>query len=445
MGKSEVSATESWGLLGPTWLEKQRRVRSLGVGAAVREFNELAVPGLGGIWFGRQLCLATLGLAVAERTPEGPRRPQNTEVANAIEALACWLDFQDSNFEQDAKLRGRNKLRQCESFPTFQEARQRRFYVTQPMRMATVQPLRALGFAAGASERFNAYTCTDEGRALAEAGCDGLRPRNRDVVEHLTRWTRGDAKIASPLLHRAISPTAELPRVAAELIRERLVAGGTAEAKRRSDVLEWMAARRAGLPTTPTWERRPAALTAAHWSDLRVGAQFFQARDLALQILDKIEAHVALQANGRVGLTKNVLKPLVGDLFDELRACASAFIALGHDPTTGRLATAFCSALTVDIAACLIVLVDRDGVGLRRIGQDAVPGPAFRGRQVGSREGDDAGENSVEDEGPDFDDTNSPLPTGISSRVRRLEVLDLDLRAGMSQTPSRAPRAGAAT
>jgi hypothetical protein len=101
--------------------------------------------------------------------------------------------------------------------------------------------------------------------------------------------------------------------------------------------------------------------------------------------------------------------------------------------------------LTVDIAACVIVLVDRDGVGLRRIGQDAVPGPAFRGRQVGSREGDDAGENSVEDEGPDFDDTNSPLPTGISSRVRRLEVLDLDLRAGMSQTPSRAPRAGAAT
>jgi hypothetical protein len=36
-----------WGLLGPEALASQRRTRTLGLGAAVRAFNDLAVPGLG--------------------------------------------------------------------------------------------------------------------------------------------------------------------------------------------------------------------------------------------------------------------------------------------------------------------------------------------------------------------------------------------------------------
>jgi hypothetical protein len=58
--------TLTWGLIGPGALPSERRVRTLGVAASVRRFNELAVPGIGGVWFGKQLFLATLGVKVAE-------------------------------------------------------------------------------------------------------------------------------------------------------------------------------------------------------------------------------------------------------------------------------------------------------------------------------------------------------------------------------------------
>lgn len=55
-----------WGLLGPEFLPNARRTRTLGLGVSVRLFNDLAVPGLGGVWYGKQLLLTTLGVAVAE-------------------------------------------------------------------------------------------------------------------------------------------------------------------------------------------------------------------------------------------------------------------------------------------------------------------------------------------------------------------------------------------
>lgn len=416
-----------WGLLGPAWLEKQRRVRSLGVGAAVRAFNELAVPGLGGVWFGRQLCLAALGIEVAQRVTVGQRRPQNTEVANAIEALGCWLDFRATKFQPDARLRGINKLKACEKFPTFAEARRRSFYVTQPMRMATVQSLRALGLVEGTSERFNAYRCTDAGRDLAVAGCGGRRPFKRDVVEHLSRWVAGEAKIDSPELHSAISPTAVLPQSARDRIRERLVAGGTTDAARRKAALCWVTDLNKGSPM-PSWGQRPAALTAEHWQDLRAGAYFFQTRDSALRVLDTTEAHVGVQGNARVTLNAKVLEPLIGSAFEELRTSARAFVALKHDPTPGQLATKLCTDLTGKVEESMKKLVSRDGVGLRLSGTNAVPGPAFRGGHVG-RSTDDAPEEEPDD--GEANVTATPAgdwPIGISMRMRRLYWLDLDLR-----------------
>ena len=61
----------SWGLLGPESLVGERRTRTLGLGASVRAFNDLAVPGLGGVWFGKQLFLALLGIQVAQRARAG--------------------------------------------------------------------------------------------------------------------------------------------------------------------------------------------------------------------------------------------------------------------------------------------------------------------------------------------------------------------------------------
>src|SRR5580700_10345534 len=99
-----------WGLLGPSTLHSERRTRTLGLGAAVRTFNDLAVPGLGGVWFGKQLLLATLGVAIAERARDSGKRAQNIEVTNAVEALACWLALDFNGWKRDPRLRGALKL-----------------------------------------------------------------------------------------------------------------------------------------------------------------------------------------------------------------------------------------------------------------------------------------------------------------------------------------------
>ncbi|WP_304009000.1 hypothetical protein [Desulfovibrio piger] len=43
----------------------------------MRRFNNLAVPGLGGVWFGKQIFLDLLGVAVAEYA-----RTQGTSIQN---------------------------------------------------------------------------------------------------------------------------------------------------------------------------------------------------------------------------------------------------------------------------------------------------------------------------------------------------------------------------
>ena len=103
--------TTAWGLLGPETLASQRRTRTLGLGATVRSFNDLAVPGLGGVWFGRQLFLATTGVAIAERVRNSGKRAQNIGVANAVEALACWLALGVNGWNRDPRLRGATKMR----------------------------------------------------------------------------------------------------------------------------------------------------------------------------------------------------------------------------------------------------------------------------------------------------------------------------------------------
>lgn len=156
---------DRWGLLGPELLPNARRTRTLGLGASVRAFNDLAVPGLGGVWYGKQLLLATLGVAVAEAARDRGAKVQNIEVANAIEALACWLAFNKTGWSRDARLRGNTKLHGKDDL-SFRRVRQRSFYVTQPMRMATVQALPALGFVDSDSARFKAFRCSDAGSGV---------------------------------------------------------------------------------------------------------------------------------------------------------------------------------------------------------------------------------------------------------------------------------------
>ena len=89
----------------------------------------------------------------------------------------------------------------------FDRVRKPSFYVTQPMRQATIQPLCDLGLIESAGERFNGFTCSETGEAFINAVAGHLKPSNRSVTEHLVSWVKGEnVALNTPTLRQALSP-----------------------------------------------------------------------------------------------------------------------------------------------------------------------------------------------------------------------------------------------
>lgn len=407
----------TWGLLGPEFLPSSRRTRTLDVGAAVRAFNDLAVPGLGGAWFGKQIVLALLGVEVANQAGA-----HNMEVANAIEALACWLAFNSSGWTPDARLRGQRKLRTRKDLG-FKVVRRSNFYVTQPMRRATVQTLPALGLVESAGFRFNGFKCTDAGRDLIAEATRGFSPFKRKLVDHLVLWVRGEEdRVNSSALNDALSPTKPLTGSAREILKDRLIRGTANESDdsrdRRQDALRWVESCRRADTTQSSWTMRPAAISSdQHWLDLRAGALFFRFRTLALALLDALEAQMPADRKLSLdaGLPDRVSVPL-----GELRQSARAFLELRHDNDQAKRFCAECAI--ADPILILTKLVARDGRVLRLAGSQILPGPAFVGSAVPVLD-DDADPNTA----PVVDVEGFSWPDGISERIPNLFLLNVDL------------------
>ncbi len=418
----------TWGLLGPGYLPSVRRSRTLGLGASVRTFNDLAVPGLGGVWYGKQLLLATLGVVVAQAARSQGAKVQNVEVANAIEALGCRLAFDSNGWSSDARLRGSTKLYGTGSDLGFARVRQRNYYVTQPMRMATVQALPALGLVASDSARFNAFCGSDRGRDFVDLACKDFRPYQRSVVQHLTLWVCGrDDRVGSDALRNALSPLVPLDTGAVPLLREALLQGGDEsqeDKRRRSNALAWVDAVQRGAHVPMEWDVPPREISTEHWHDLAAGARLFSMREAAIAVLDALESHIGNQS---LGLSYALWTALPEELLPgltALRTAAHAFLATQH---RDKAAHAFaCACVLDDGAQILRFLTGRDGQVLRLVGETVKPGPAFRGAQ--------RNEGATDPDVLDAPETGDiPLPDGISYRVRNLFLLSADMQGGLSQ------------
>lgn len=423
--------TLGWGLLGPGSLRRERRTRTLGLSASVRLFNELAVPGLGGVWFGKQLLLATLGVKVASAASRRGRILTNIEVANAIEALACCMDFRESGWQTDPRLRGVNKLKTQESLE-FRFVRQPRFYVTQPMRMTTVEALPALGLVCASSVRFNTFQCTEAGDLLVEAACAEWRPHRRTVEDHLVRWATSvnGERVDTESLRMALSPTRSLPKRAGALLMERLIRGSGSEMadalQRRLDALAWVERVRTSGIVNPTWEQRPAQISSVqHWADMRAGARFAAARNAAHAVLDALEVSMAVSVSGpRRGLHEPIPNS-VERAIQELRQHATRFLDERHtDLDSNNFCRECCQDDNVQV---LKSLISRDDRVLRLRGSDVVPGPAFD--ESGAR----ATDGTEENQGVDVQGGNGRLdwPEDISFRIRNLFLLNADLHGSL--------------
>jgi len=434
--------TLSWGLLGPGELTAERRVRTLGVSASVRHFNELAVPGLGGVWFGKQVMLATLGVMVAQGARGHRRQLTNIETANAIEALACWLGFEKNRWQAVPRLRGVNKMRGVTKEKlTFRRLREQKFYVTQPMRMSTVEALPALGLVDATGTRFNTFTCSEAGEAFIQAACAHARPKNRTVADHLIGWT-GDASSIGSLdtLAIALMPTLPLPERARALLTERLRSRGRNESaemqQRRCEALDWVEAIRLAHPMSIDWENRPDEIESdAHWNDLRASAFFTLARDAALDVLDALEAEIGKNEKSGKGKVLSLRDGLPGGIRAKLDALRGAAQRFRNEKRTETEANRFCDdCLLHDDKRLLRELIKRDGRVLRLRGDDVVPGSAYRGSEQRER-GPVRNEADAEAAAPD---TSINWPDGLSFRVRNLFLLNADLRGDLERWLNRA-------
>lgn len=429
-----------WGLLGGERLSGTRRVRTLGLGAAVRAYNELAVPGLGGVWFGRQLVLALLGIHLAEAVRRGGRGPTNIAAANAVEALAVWTTLCRNGWTSDPRLPGSLKLRRHnrDDNPKFKIAGSRDFYVSQPMRIGTRDALLSLGFVEAGSRRFNSYAVSGLGRALLDATC----PRAR---QGLAAWVGGTGPtINQRSLVDELDPTRPLPDAAREILREAFVSGPDLERARRRDALafvEGLGSRHGGHVS---WERRPPEIRdVEHWADMRAGAALAGVLEAAAgdekggSVLGVIEARMGATGSHRLSLGE--ARDLAsGDVLDTLRTRAREFLATGYDPSPGREATRFCQECAdEDPEVVTGRLLGRDGRILRLVGDVVLAGTAFKGRPLGEREPVGQARDRAEDEAlEDAPEASAPpLPKRISIRIRNLAALAVDLRATSRAIP----------
>jgi len=410
-----IAVAEDWGVLGKDVLVEERRVRSLGLAPAVRWYNDAAVPGLGGMWFAKPLVLSLLGIQLAALHSLRP-----VVVANAVEALSCWLAIRRLQRVRDPRVRGSQKLA-AKPCPSFAEAKRPNYYVTQPMRQQTVQPLRALGLVEPVpSDRFNAYRISEAGKRILEASFGDAKPFNSTVPSVLGQWIVGKREsMESDILARTLSPTEALPSEARVLLREQLV-GGDGRRDRRAAALAWVS----GLPTATAheWAVRPPEIQPDHWQDLHAGARFFTARDAALRVLQAIELKLSRESEIRVPL--NCRWQTLEEAISGLRASAHAFLQRCRDTSPGLLAATFCGeCCREDGTELLRSLIARDERVLRMKGADIVPGPAFKpiDEFYGTQGVGESGEDGIELE----DDQR--WPKGVSRRIPSLHTLAIDL------------------
>jgi len=413
-----------WGLLGMDNIDLTRRTRTLRLGQVVRRFNELAVPGLGGMRYAKQIYLAALGIAVAERA-RSVRKVRNIEVANAIEAISCLVSFENNNWKRDPKLRGINKLKNKDTI-LFSIARKKGFYVTQPMRMGLVQVLPALRLVQSDTLRYNSFELTATGYLLVDK-ISSKYPEvhgKKGLVDHLVSWVGGMVTEKSirknEKVRKLLSPLVRLDNSGRKLIESFVLKQGDEwSIQRRRSIWNWVEMDYLTTTGHSSWSKRPTCIDDQHWKDLKSGAGFFKVRKQALDLLDELEIIISKTSKNRITFKQasEILKNNVG----KLKKSAQYFLDLGHDPSKGKEAGNFCIEC-LDQENVIKTLVIRDNIGLQKRDEFIVPGPAFKGEFLNHT-------NSEEDQSIITENPDDPiLPDNISYRVLNMYYLQKDLR-----------------
>lgn len=416
--------TTSWGLFGGDKLPSGRRSRDLNLKTVVGYFNELAVPGLGNVWFGKQLFLSLLGLAVGDRIHSIGKFTTNDytniKIANAIEALACWCAVTDNPVTESGRVRGTQKIAKWNArknekyFPSYKDALRSEFYVKITMRMYTTHALPSLGFVETGTSRFNDYCLTDLGINILES-CENCWNK-KTIVDLLELWVKDDwPKIKSDKnFRRAIRPDVPL----SDKIKKLLLTGFLNN-PRRAAIKQLCECK-----NKITLGDKPSFLTIMdddHWQDIHMGARFFLTRDKAISILDGLEK--TMEKGEKLNLEDAIerIKKNEQDAFDILATRAKAFKnCIKYLPD----AQSFCNECQQNPIDVLRSLLLRDADNLVLTSNNVIiAGPKFLGTKLAQVINK---EDEEREEAPAQNAAN--LPEGISHWIYNAESLVGDLK-----------------
>ena len=275
----------SWRILAPETVVSHRRQQSLGLASAVRYFNDRAVPGIGGMWFPMPILWSVLAVSIAEELGV-PALP----VGNAVEArvmLGAIHGPPPVRGLPDRRVRGARKMQGLPENSSFGDLSRRGTYVIQPIRMAMVQPLVALGFVQGS--RYGAFRIHSAGQKMLDL--EGMKGPRRILGE----WAHGRRPHGLAEVIKTLSPIRRVPDDVRKLIHARLLEGTDADPIRRRNLVSLglgpsAAQLESGVPLP--------GIDSKHWSDLRAGVAFMDLRDAALAVLDGLEQRLRQQDDG---------------------------------------------------------------------------------------------------------------------------------------------------
>ena len=409
---------QQWGLLGVEKWESSRRSRTLNLGAAVRCFNELSVPGLGGMWFAKPLLWACLGIQVAQ-----DNHLKNIKTANAIEALGCWLALKQNGWQSEERLRGVEKMKGKDDI-FFAKISRSSFYITQPMRQQTGELLRTLSLVDESGSRFNSFQLSPIGKEFLHVATSHLRPRKMSAVNFLGAWVRGEQNAYTNASHELLSPLIALPKAARDFLHNRInvVSSGVELNGRMRAAVAWVGelAKKQRKIMEIDWQHKPNQITDAHWQDLRSGARFFLTRDAAIELLNCLEIELVCRSQKRIDPSE--ILPSLNQSVVDLRKAAKLFIHEKYDPSPNGMAGEFCRECIENNQNLLLTkLVERDGRVLRLQKNKIIPGLAFN---------EGAGKAATEENRGETESVSVGRiiwPPGISSRLPNLFLLNMDL------------------
>lgn len=422
------STATYWYSPAPSEVSSSRISLDFNLRAADLFFRELVVPGLGRIWFARQLSWPLASLALhEERSRNGSNSLKPTGICHGIEALACKLEYLNDPQRRSRRILGRRAFgRDAEQEVwSFLRLRQATNYVRNTHRQAATRAIRlddGLGFARGS--RFDLLELEPVGRALANAFLEQrVGKGGTSLRKWLLGWINGDREVSgsSETLLQALSPEYPTDQERA-LVRSRLFETSTPANEKRQRLARAVG-RAANLPDIESavvvrlreaghHEQANAVIAARAF-----GAVLDRARDSVATLTHAVEP-----GRGGVKLATLANDSALKVAIKDLRAAAKSYVekantAKADEPTSRAFADAVAVA---DDCEAIRLLVRRAGEVLGLADGSVVRGPLFR-------------VVDATDEARDLEDGAASLEpdrTGRTFRIANLHALlrDVDQR-----------------